>query len=512
MSSTLDQSLGTGLYDPTRAATDAVVTPKAAAAPKTTDEQLNEAYGQQGQALKSKAALDAAMEAHKAEQAAGLAQADVDTRRQFAEQVEHDPYRQQMHEESERLKNMEFIPTKETAGDLGTLFTLTNLLGFAIGGKTKGNAQAAMSAMNGMLEGHQKGRQDVYKQEKDTFEQNFKAIEKNIQNLKTQYEDAVRTYANNRDEGMAKARQTLAANNATFLKDAQEKFGPAYTLDYLNTVVKQLEHAKTIYDKQKYDAERLEETHRHNVESERDRELGRRLEEQSLELRRDAAQNKKDRVTQQQFRAQSIVNAANGIASATEAISRLPSGTTTGILPHLQTKDGMTNFIRNSFGRTMSKEESKTFDSLFKGVTRNLATIEASGAATGLVGLAQSLEALAPKSGDTAYDTAIKMADIRRITTENIEPTLEAGLLPEKQKETAIQVLDRVKRAIPFTVDEVIQARYSGKQTIGQKSQQLAQPSKSYATEKDAEAAFKSGALKHGDRVTIGGQSGTWEQ
>jgi hypothetical protein len=119
-------------------------------------------------------------------------------------------------------------------------------------------------------------------------------MEKNIQNLKTQYEDAVRTYANNRDEGMAKARQTLAASNATFLKDAQEKFGPAYTLDYLNSVVKQLEHAKTIYDKQKYDAERLEETRRAHLRQEEDRAIGRGLQAESIRDRQERREEKSD--------------------------------------------------------------------------------------------------------------------------------------------------------------------------------------------------------------------------
>jgi len=59
-----------------------------------------------------------------------------------------------------------FVPTKETAADMGLLFTLTNIVGFMIGGKSKGNAQQAMSAMNGMLEGHQKGREDLYKERK----------------------------------------------------------------------------------------------------------------------------------------------------------------------------------------------------------------------------------------------------------------------------------------------------------------------------------------------------------
>ena len=69
----------------------------------------------------------------------------------------------------------EFIPTKENAQELATLFSLINVVGFAMGAGGKSNAQQALSAMNGMLEGHQKGRDDVYKKEKDIFEAKLKS-------------------------------------------------------------------------------------------------------------------------------------------------------------------------------------------------------------------------------------------------------------------------------------------------------------------------------------------------
>ena len=69
-----------------------------------------------------------------------------------------------------------FIPTEKTAGDLGLIFTLTNIIGFGIGRGAKGSAQAALSAQNGMLEGYQKGDMDAYKKQKDIFEENQKAL------------------------------------------------------------------------------------------------------------------------------------------------------------------------------------------------------------------------------------------------------------------------------------------------------------------------------------------------
>jgi len=239
----MDTSL-TGFYsDP---ATKAMREPT----PKlTTDDQLQSARQSLTEAGKSKGMLQQAQAGEKAEQTKMLAEADVQGREAFKKAVETDPFRAEYREKVKEQADTKFVPTQETAGDLGLLFTLTNILGFAIGGKSKGNAQAAMSAMNGMLEGHQKGRQDIYKQEKDKFDENFKTLDKTIQSLKTQYEDAMKTYANDREEGMAKARMAIAEHNARFIQDSLEKFGPAYAYDQIRDTVSMLEKAKVAEQK-----------------------------------------------------------------------------------------------------------------------------------------------------------------------------------------------------------------------------------------------------------------------
>jgi len=62
-----------------------------------------------------------------------------------------------------------FVPNEENAQDMMALFGLLNIVGFAIGSGGKEYSQVAMSAMNGMLEGNRKGREDLYKKEKSIF-------------------------------------------------------------------------------------------------------------------------------------------------------------------------------------------------------------------------------------------------------------------------------------------------------------------------------------------------------
>jgi hypothetical protein len=152
-------------------------------------------------------------------------------------------------------------------------------------------------------------------------------------------------------------------------------------------------------------------------------------------------------------------------------------------------------------------------NTLFTGVGRNLASIEASGAATGLSELSKQMQSgtYINSGTDDPYKVALKLADIRRIAVENIRPAIDSGLMPTKQADTALKLVERIEAAIPFTTIDVVRAANSGKQTIGQATEAAARGGKSYKSEAEAEAAFKAGTLKAGEKVNIGGVSGTWE-
>jgi hypothetical protein len=105
-----------------------------------------------------------------------------------------------------------FVPSKESVKDIAGLFSLISVIGMVIGGGGKQNAQLSMSAMNGMLEGHQKGRADLYKQQATEFDKNFKAMIQKHAEFRKELEDAVKLAATNKEAGFANAR--LAATRA----------------------------------------------------------------------------------------------------------------------------------------------------------------------------------------------------------------------------------------------------------------------------------------------------------
>jgi hypothetical protein len=243
------------------------------------------------------------------------------------------------------------------------------------------------------------------------------------------------------------------------------------------------------------------------------REQARIAAEARVEAAREKAAGKTEKVTQQTMMAQRAVNSLGGVASALESMKELPAGTTTGILPNLQTKDGLLNYVRNNVGRKVSSREAEILNTLFTGIGRNLASIEASGAATGLAELSKQMQnGVYINAGvDDPYKVAIKLADIRRIATENIRPAIESGLMPKQQAEVAAKLVERIEKAIPYTTVDVVKAATQGKTTLGEKAEEAVKPPKTYSSEADAEAAFKSGSLKSGEKVIIGGQRGTWE-
>jgi hypothetical protein len=117
-----------------------------------------------------------------------------------------------------------FIPTQDNAKDLAGLFSLINVMGVLLGGGGKQAAVGALGAMNGMLEGYQKGRADLYKKERDLFDKNFKVMQQKHAELRKEMEDAIKLAATDKQAGMAAA-QLAAAKAGSPILQAQLRKG-----------------------------------------------------------------------------------------------------------------------------------------------------------------------------------------------------------------------------------------------------------------------------------------------
>jgi len=381
-------------------------------------------------------------EAPKAEKMKGFYEGE---KKALEELPERAAYKQSV----EELNAAKFEPTKDSLKDIAGLFSLMGVIGTVLG---KGNSTQAMYAMNGMMEGHIKGRKDLVKQQAVEFEKNFKALQTKVDASYKELQDAVNLRMYDQRAGQEAITMAIARSESPLLKEMEARQGPMRTLAFL----------KDVKDNTLGNMVKLNNDLRAKADD-------RALREQIAELKAAAS----GKATQQQMMAQRAVNSLGGVASALESLKELPAGTTTGLLPNLQTKDGMINYVRNTVGRKVSSRDAEIMNTLFTGIGRNLASIEASGAATGLSELSKQMQSgVYINSGvDDPYKVAIKLADIKRIATENIRPAIESGLMPEGQAKTAQALVERIERAIPFNTIDVIQASSRGKPTIGESTQ-----------------------------------------
>jgi len=129
----------------------------------------------------------------------------------------------------------------------------------AIGGGGKENAQASMSAMNGMLEGHQKGRADLYKQQQIEFDKNFKAMQAAVQSAEKEYEEAVKMHLVDKEAGEIARKMALAKMHSPMLKAMEDRLGPLAVLNTLKELKTSVKNATELENKLQAQADKRQD-------------------------------------------------------------------------------------------------------------------------------------------------------------------------------------------------------------------------------------------------------------
>ena len=153
------------------------------------------------------------------------------------------PIKEQKSAIDKALMNEHFAPSKENLQDQAALFSLINVIGFAIGTGGKQNAMLAMHAMNGMLEGHQKGRADLFKEEQVKFDKNFKALQQKATFLETELRHSLEEFTRDKRAADERASAAFASAGADFMKIYAEKNGLVAAYERAKEVRKSLDKA-----------------------------------------------------------------------------------------------------------------------------------------------------------------------------------------------------------------------------------------------------------------------------
>jgi hypothetical protein len=126
-------------------------------------------------------------------------------------------------------------------------------------------------------------------------------------------------------------------------------------------------------------------------------------------------------------------------------------------------KPGLLGATKDSLVNKFTKQDAQNYDIFFTGLTRNLATIESVGAATGLVGLSEKMEALRAKPNDTIETRLRKLSQARQIVETGINFAMNEKSIQPAQKEKLGKYLDELKVAVPFTQADVTALNKSSK-------------------------------------------------
>jgi predicted transcriptional regulator len=403
-----------------------------------------------------------------------------------------------------------------------------------------------MSAQNGMLEGYQKGRADLYKKEKDLFETNIKSLREKAKVVSEKARRVAELAAKDPQAAAELSRYISGQEGAEFYLAKADRFGYANAAKGAEETFKAAdklygeiikEYARAAKRTGKPQTMKGSDGKLYMVYAEDDvrpvqTPEGVSLTKPTVEKTAKGASSRASSAAggAVQFRYnQAMTNAGNQLANEIENAASLPISATPPVLAEVLTdpSKSLTEAGKKFFSQKITNEESRAFQQVFAGMTRAITTIEASGRPSGATeGAIREFAKSQPRAGDKKINIYLSLAQSRQVM-DILVKDLKAAQANSTQIAQAEEAKKRVDSLITWTVRDVNRIISSGKSTlVDQKVQDAMESSKTlgelnkqvkpssakqFATEADADKAFKEGTLKSGDKVIINGQSGTWE-
>jgi len=411
---------------------------------------------------------DVNIEEAKREEKARELEIKGESKKRLVEDIELMPERLAYKEIVKQEKGMEFIPTRDTVQDIAGLFGLIGVVGMVIG---KGNAMQAMGAMNGMMEGHRKGRQDLFKQESQQFEKNFKAMQAKVSAALAEYQEALKVKQQDSEAGELMAQVALARSESPFLKAVKDRRGDDAVLQRLKETYKSVtvDMPKTINDLQeKADAATAAER-RFKLQMEQRERLARLQREAKTPAVKAQGQNA---LTFASRVYGNIENATNDLVNLTNLPAVAESPIFAGMIG--ADRDTVLRNITAFAARKVTDKDQRAFEQIANSLDAALARLEAQGLATGATKAAiQSFGALKPRVGDDAINMAIYLARVKQEIETGIKVHAEMPGATPGQKQNNISNIERINKTVPFSVEDTLNVLKANRKPLGKKMEQL---------------------------------------
>jgi hypothetical protein len=405
--------------------------------------------------------------AEREEQAIGF-EKRAEGKRKFVEDIKIMPEREAYKEAVKQERGMEFVPTRDTVQDIAGLFGLLGVVGMVIG---KGNAMQAMGAMNGMMEGHRKGRQDLYKQELQQFEKNFKAMQAKVSAALADLQEALKVKQYDNEAGDLEIQAVLARSESPFLKAVKDKQGDAAVLERLKEVNKSVtvDMPRTINDLQEKADAKADAERRFKLQMEQRERIARLQREAKTPAVKAQGQNA---LTFASRVYGNIENATNDLVNLTNLPAVAESPIFAGMIG--ADRDTVLRNITAFAARKVTDKDQRAFEQIANSLDAALARLEAQGLATGATKAAiQSFGALKPREGDDAINMAIYLARVKQEIETGIKVHAEMPGATPGQKQNNIANIERINKTVPFSVEDTLNVLKANRKPLGKKMEQL---------------------------------------
>ena len=454
---------------------------------------------------------DLAVEEAKQRQKMIEATGELDVKKREAESVKgaQEGYQKQL--EAEPLPA--FIPDKESAKDIAGLFSMVSVMGMLLGGGGKLNAMQALNAMNGMLEGHQKGRADLYKKQATEFDKNFKAMTKKHEEFRKKMEDAVKLASVDKEAGMAEAKMAAVESGSDIIKAMVDRGEIVRALKTLNDTVQGREAAfKLVLNEQDKAAVRkaaadrelaAERRHREDREAAERRHTADMAQRKELAQLRSEGKTTKGSSTQQQFENITSADIGNAYFRINEYLStskdgKIPEGSK--FLRDKGIQSGIIDAYKNYLINKTLPADLQENDAKLLGIAFDVVAARSFGRASGATDtkIAQVVRQL-PIEGDAE---TTKQSKIRILLNQLEEPN---KLLPEgKRKDGASYMKSPVANGLYRTYAEKLDTgemkETEGLEDTGSDESQYMNQSEIDEERKNAKNALSKGASERAVR------------
>jgi uncharacterized protein YcfJ len=411
----------------------------------------------------AKSEIDTAQKQQLAESTARQKQAMSEASAAERQTIESSAPYQEEKTVQEQLKNAAFVPRQDNAQDLATLFSLINVLGFAIGSGGKGNAQQALAAMDGMAKGYQQGRVDLYKREKDLFDTSMKTLKTKSDVLSKQVQEIVSLAARDKQAATEMADSVFAQEGADFYREYAKRFGLAALAEYdkqrVAGVTKAFdlktaqENTQRQYEQKEREMQARERQHRENMAAAERREAARMTHQEKMAQLKGVG--KAASATNERY-ANTVFRASNEVLRNLELVEKIGITTGGGALGGVVGKGTISSEVQRNLGQYFTEEQQRNYNTAMSGIALELAYVLNGGYKPneGQISKLDALLSVGPN--DTYGNAAYKFSDV----TAKLKAAIETSpAYTEDQKKTKEMLVEKMDK---YATPEQVQDRVYG--------------------------------------------------